>query len=103
MATKTRLDVAQRQKLAEGLKELAFMIATAYRRRVIGETDTEPVFPINHEVALSLEERVAQLAYPEDQRHAGEYIETIKVETFLRRKASQVRKLRTPEVVEVSE
>ena len=92
MATKTSLNAAQRQKLAEGLKELAFMIATSYRRRVSGETDIEPLSPANYNPALVLEENSALCAYPDDQRHGGEYSETVKVENFLRRKATQVKR-----------
>lgn len=102
MATKTSLNANQRQKLAEGLKELAFMIATAYRRRISGETDIEPLSSTNYEHILGLEE-MTQHAFPEDHRHGGEYSETVKVENFLRRKAPQVRRPRTLEVGEVSE
>jgi hypothetical protein len=103
MATKASLNATQRQKLVEGLKELASMIATAYRRRVTGETDTEPLSSTNYDQSLCIEEKTVQYAYPEDRRHEGEYTETVKVESFLRRKAHQVRKSRTHEVVEVSE
>ncbi len=102
MATKTSLNTTQRQKLVEGLKELAFMIATAYRRRISGETEIEPLPSTNYEHILGLEE-MTQCAFPEDHRHEGEYTETVKVENFLRRKATQVRKSRTREVIEVSE
>lgn len=102
MVTKTNLNASQRQKLAEGLKELAFMIATAYRRRISGETDIEPLSSTNYEHILGLEE-MTQCAFPEDHRHGGEYTETVKVESFLRRKGPHVRKSRTLEVVEINE
>jgi predicted nucleic acid-binding protein len=102
MVIKTNLNAAQRQKLAEGLKELAFMIATSYRRRVSGETDIDSYSPANYDAALVFEENAAQCVYPEDHRHGGEYSETVKVENFLRRKALQVRKPSTPEVGEVN-
>ena len=103
MVIRTNLNAAQRQKLAEGLKELASMIATSYRHRVSGETDIDSFSPANYDAALVFEEDTAQCLYPEDHRQGGEHSETVKVENFLRRKTSQVRKLRTPEVVEVSE
>ena len=103
MVIKTNLNAAQRQKLTEGLKELASMIATSYRRRVSGENDIDSYSPANYDAALVFEENTAQCVYPEDHRHGGEYSETVKVENFLRRKVSHVRKLRTSEVVEVSE
>ena len=102
MATKTSLNAAQRQKLAEGLKELAFMIATSYRRRVFGETDIEPLSPANYDPALVFEEDTAQYVFPEDRRRGGEYSEAVKVENFLKRKVPQARRSRTPEVGEVS-
>ena len=101
MVIKTNLNAAQRQKLAEGLKELASMIATSYRRRVYGETDIDSYSPANYDATLVFEENTPQL-YPEDHRHGGEYSETVKVENFLRRKVPQVRRSRTPEVGEVS-
>ena len=103
MVIKTNLNAAQRQKLAEGLKELAFMIATSYRRRVSGETDIDSFSPASYEAALVFEEDTAQYVFPEDHRRGGEYSETVKVENFLRRKAPQVRKSRAHEVVEVNE
>ena len=103
MAIKTSLNATQRQKLVEGLKELASMIATAYRRRVTGETDDEHFSSANYEGAFGIEDTITQYVYLEDCRHEGECTETVKVESFLRRKAPQVRKSRTPKVVEVSE
>ncbi len=103
MVIKNNLNAAQRQKLAEGLKELASMIATSYRRRVSGETDIDSDSSANYDAALVFEENTAQCVISEDHRQRGDYSETVKVENFLRRKAPQVRRSRTPEVVEVSE
>ena len=64
MVIKNNLNAFQRQKLVEGLKELAAMIATSYRRRVSGETDIEPLCPANYEATLVSEEDPAQCLYP---------------------------------------
>ena len=95
MATETSLNAMQRQKLMEGLKELATMIAAAYRCRVASETDTEPFTSTNYEEPLYVKEKLAQCAYPEACGYGGEYSETVKVESLLRRRAHQVGKSRT--------
>ena len=92
----------QESNLECGLRALAAMIATSYRRRVSGETDIEPLSPANYDPALVFEEDTAQYVFPEDRRRGGEYSEAVKVENFLRRKVPQARRSRTPEVGEVS-
>ena len=91
----------QQDDRQSGLRALAEMIATAYRRRITGETDTALFSSKNGEKTSGVEVRTIHYAKPEDLRHEGEYTEIVKVGTFLRRKAPQVGKLRTHEVVEV--
>ena len=98
MAAKISLDATQQQRLLGGLKELAFMMATAYRRRVTGETGIESHSPVVYEATSVIEEKMAFCAYPEDRRQKGEYTETVRLEDFLRKKAPQVSKSRTQEV-----
>ena len=98
MAAKISLDATQQQRLLEGLKELAFMMATAYRRRVTGETGIESHSPAVYEATSVIEEKMAFYAYPEDRRQKGEYTETVRLEDFLGKKAPQVSKSRTQEV-----
>jgi len=59
MAAKISLDATQQQRLLEGLKELAFMMATAYRRRVTGETGIESHSPADYEATSVIEEKMA--------------------------------------------
>ncbi len=94
MATKISLDASQRQKLMEGLNELASMIATAYRRRITGETDVVFYSSKNSEENPGVEARTIQYTEPEDLRHEGEYTETVKVGTFLRRKTPSSREVK---------
>jgi len=98
MAAKISLDATQQLKLLEGLKELAFMMATTYRRRVTGETGIESHSPTDYEATSVIEEKIACYAYPEDRRQKGEYTETVRLEDFLGKKAPQVSKSRTQEV-----
>ena len=76
-------------KREEGLRALARMMATAYRRRMTGETG----------IATSLNSgakhpgvsaKTVQYIEPEDLREEGSYTETVKVENFRRRKANHV-------------
>jgi hypothetical protein len=101
MAAKISLDATQQQRLLEGLKELAFMMATTYRRRVTGETGIESHSPTDYEATSVIEEKIACYAYPEDRRQKGEYTETVRLKDFLRKKAPEVSKSRVHKVAEV--
>jgi hypothetical protein len=84
MAAISNPDTAQRQKAMEGLRELARMIAAAYRRRVTGEAGTA------FTAFGSGEENTALCTGLEDLRHEGSYTEIVKVDNFIRRKVPQV-------------
>ena len=77
-------------KREEGLRELASMIAKAYRRRVTGET----VQPLNAsttgEEALAIEAEPMELTEPADFHPGYVYTETVKVENFMGRKGNKV-------------
>ena len=77
------------------------MMATAYRRRVTGETGIESHSPTDYEATSVIEEKIACYAYPEDRRQKGEYTETVRLKDFLRKKAPEVSKSRVHKVAEV--
>ncbi len=86
-------------KRDEGLRALARMIAAAYRHRMTGETGTAFTALSSGQENPDVEAKPAQYTELEDLRQEGSYTETVKVENFLRRKAKQVVKSRTREVV----
>ncbi len=86
MAAISNPDIAQRQKAMEGLRELACMIAAAYRRRVTGETGTASTALRTGEENHGVKVKTAQCTGLEDLRPEGSYTETVRVEHFLRRK-----------------
>ncbi len=90
-------------KREEGLRALARMIAAAYRRRMTGETVTAFTASNGDEERPCLESRTTQNTEPEDLRHEGEYMEIVKVENFIRRKARQVGDSRTCGVAKESQ
>lgn len=79
-------------KREEGLRELAGMIAKAYRRRVTGETAQ----PINASITVeenpAIEAEMMALTEPTSLHPGYVYKETVKVEEFVRKKANQVGK-----------
>ena len=89
-------------KREEGLRELARMIAAAYRRRVTGETGTAFTALGSGEENPGVEAKTAQCTEPEDLRHEGSYTETVKVEKFIRRKVPQVRNSRNCRAAKVN-
>ncbi len=97
MAAKGNPDTAQREKAMDGLRELAYMIAAAYRRRVTGETGMAFTAFGSAKENSGVEAKTALCTGLEDLRHEGSYTETVKVENFMRRK---VPKLRTQESAE---
>jgi len=78
-------------KREEGLKELASMIAAAYRRRITGETISASTVPERGREDLGSEAKATPWLEPEGLRREGEFIEIVKVDNFTRRKAPQSR------------
>ena len=76
-------------KREEGLRALARMMATAYRRRMAGETGIATSLNSGAEHP-DIRAKTAQYTEPEDLRQEGSYTETVKVENFRRRKANHV-------------
>ena len=79
-------------KREEGLKELAGMIAKAYRRRITGETALPLNASITSEESPAIEAEMMARTEPADFHPGYVYKETVKVENFIRRKANQVGK-----------
>ena len=81
-------------KHEEGLRELAGMIAKAYRRRMTGETGQTLDPPISGEEAYPSEAEMMACTEPAEAEHNSGYVykEIVKVENFIRKKTNRVGK-----------
>ena len=81
-------------KRQDGLRELASMMAEAYRRR----TTSELISPVNASESddgnLISEAEIIVRIEPADSRHGFVYTETVKVENFIRNKVYHARNSR---------
>jgi len=78
----------------EGLRELARMIAAAYRRRMCGECVAQESIKGNEEDSGD-EEKIEVFVQWHDPECGGAYTETVKVEDILRMKCNSKRKFKT--------
>jgi len=77
-------------KREEGLKELARMIAEAYRRRATGKISESLTALKNGEENTISETEIMAYIEPADSHTGYVYTEIIKVDNFIRRKVPQV-------------
>ena len=103
MAAKGNLDTAQRQEAREGLRELACLIAEAYRHRAT-DNGVEPLTASNggEENTINESEIIASTE-PADSHSGFVYTETVKVENLMRRKAPRLRAQESAEKPEDSQ
>jgi hypothetical protein len=81
-------------KREEGLRELARMIAAAYRRRMSGATVAEGSIK-NNEEDCGDEDELEVFVQWHDPECGGAYTETVKVVDLLRMKCNTKRKFKT--------
>ena len=81
-------------KREEGLRELACMIAAAYRRRMTGETVEPLTYSKSDEEYPISEGEIVACIEPADSRSGCVYTETVKVENFIRNKVYHARNSR---------
>ena len=79
-------------KRLEGLKELASMIADAYRRQITGEDGATAVR--NNPKKSESDANIEVFVQRNDPQCGGLYTETVKVENFLRNLKSRASKAR---------
>ena len=85
--------MAQRvDRREEGLRELAGMIAKAYRRRMTGESSEPPTDAKTSEEDSIDENEIMTRLSAADSYPEYVYKETVKVENFIRKKVNRVGK-----------